>query len=196
MRPLPYGEIHKKKKAQQEKASFTTFAQEYANMEDLLHIQQKNLTDLPSFSVVQSILVKAYRVNNKPSFEMLITKCRSRQQDHKEKRFNIHNETNCRSTVTSQKCSKCTNNSNISGMTFCEVIMQIPPERDFIQWYIRNICLMASPKVSWRQRRYPRRWNMRPLPGGEILTKKKASTPRSFIYDVCLGICKHGKFAP
>jgi hypothetical protein len=34
---------------------------------------------------------------------------------------------------------------------------------------------------------------MRPLPGGEILTKKKASTPRSFIYDVCLGICKHGK---
>jgi len=55
---------------------------------------------------------------------------------------------------------------------------------------------MASPKVSLQQRRYPRRWNMRPLPGGEILTKKKASTPRSFIYDVCLGICKHGKFAP
>jgi len=55
---------------------------------------------------------------------------------------------------------------------------------------------MASPKVSWQQRRYPRRWNMRPLPGGEILTKKKVSTPRSFIYDVCFGICKHGKFAP
>jgi len=55
---------------------------------------------------------------------------------------------------------------------------------------------MASPKVSWQQHRYPRRWNMRPLPGGEILTKKKVSTPRSFIYDVCFGICKHGKFAP
>ena len=55
---------------------------------------------------------------------------------------------------------------------------------------------MASPKVSWQQCRYPRRWNMRPLPGGEILTKKKVSTPRSFIYDICFGICKHGKFAP
>jgi len=32
---------------------------------------------------------------------------------------------------------------------------------------------MASPKVSWQQRRYLRRWNMRPLPHGEILTNKK-----------------------
>ena len=54
----------------------------------------------------------------------------------------------------------------------------------------------GSPKVSRQQRRYLGQWNMRPLPGGEILTKKKASTPRSFFYDVCLGICKHSKFAP
>jgi hypothetical protein len=32
---------------------------------------------------------------------------------------------------------------------------------------------------------------MRPLPDGEILTEKKASTKRRFFYDVSLGICKH-----
>jgi hypothetical protein len=26
--------------------------------------------------------------------------------------------------------------------------------------------------------------------------RKKPSTPKSFFYDVCLGICKHGTFAP
>ena len=61
--------------------------------------------------------------------------------------------------------------------------------------YIRNICLMASPKVSWQQRRYLGQWNMRLLPDGEIHVKK-SQHQRSLFYDVCLGIYKHGKFAP
>jgi len=54
---------------------------------------------------------------------------------------------------------------------------------------------MESPRVSWQQRHHPRRWNT-PLPYGEIHTKKKASTRRGFFYDICLGICEHGRFAP
>jgi len=38
---------------------------------------------------------------------------------------------------------------------------------------------MASPKVSWQQRHYPRQWNMRPLPYGEIHKKKKAQQEKA-----------------
>jgi len=42
----------------------------------------------------------------------------------------------------------------------------------------------------------PKAMGNTPLPYGEIHTKKKASTRRGFFYDICLGICEHGRFAP
>jgi hypothetical protein len=40
---------------------------------------------------------------------------------------------------------------------------------------------MATPKVSWQQRRYLGQWNMRPLQDGEILTRKPQHQEVSFM---------------